>query len=48
MLHFPLAELREMDFSELVEVWFPVATEITRTSGTQMTRNMIRGLVGGK
>ena len=43
VLHFPLAELREMDFSELVEVWFPVASEITRTSGTQLTRNMIRG-----
>jgi hypothetical protein len=48
VLHFPLAELREMYFSELVEVWFPVASQIAQTNGTQLTRNMIKGLFGGK
>jgi hypothetical protein len=43
-----LAELREMEFMELVGVWFPVASEIVQMNGTQMTRNMIKGLFSGK
>lgn len=37
-----------MEFSELIEIWFPVASEIAKTNGTQMVKNLLRGLTGGR
>lgn len=37
-----------MDFYELAGTWFPVASDIATTNGSQMVTNLLKGLIGGK